>query len=50
MEMNKSPRKDLHRVVEHLVVLARSFLEQRSARRASYFPSEGEGRKRVKSP
>jgi len=48
--IEKSPRKYLHRVVEHPVVSTRSFLEKRSVRRASDSPSEGEGRKRMKSP
>jgi hypothetical protein len=47
-EIEKSPRRDLHRVVEHPADSARSFLSKESARRASDSPSEGEG-KRVNS-
>jgi hypothetical protein len=44
-EIEKSPRRDLHRVVEHPVDSTRSFLDQRSARRASDSPYEREGRR-----
>jgi hypothetical protein len=47
-ETEKSPRRVLHRVVEHPADSVRSFLEQRSARRASDSPSEREG-KRINS-
>jgi hypothetical protein len=48
LEAEKSPRMDLHRVVEHPVDSTRSLLEQRSARRASDSPYEREG-KRINS-
>jgi hypothetical protein len=43
--LKKSPQKDLHRVAEHPADSAIRLLEQRSARRASNYPSEGEGKR-----
>jgi hypothetical protein len=39
--LEKNPRKDLHRVVEHPANSAIRLLEKESARRASNYPSEG---------
>jgi hypothetical protein len=41
-ETKKSPRRDIHRVVEHPADSTRSLIQQRSARKASDSPSEGE--------